>query len=39
MELFKLILEVERRVVERSFVDAKHEKREKINNPLLKNLY
>ena len=39
MELFKLILEVERRVVERSFIDAKHERREKINHPLLKTLY
>eukprot|EP00347_Sterkiella_histriomuscorum_P007670 403348024 len=37
--LFNAGLHVEKRVVEKSFIDHKHEKREVMNNPLLSSLY
>lgn len=39
LDVFKVVLEVERRVVERSFVDRKHERQERFNNPLLRELH
>ena len=38
-ELFKLILSIEKRVIEKSFIDHKHETKQVINHPMLNDLY